>query len=181
MNLANKVTMLRLCLIPVFVISYLWLPETSVMPVLLFAIASATDFVDGHIARSRHLVTTFGKFMDPLVDKVLTLSAFILLAERDRIAGWIVVIIVSRELMITGFRTIAASAGVTIAASIWGKYKTTFQMLSILVLMMERNFLSFLEPLPVAEGMVALATIFTVLSGVDYLMKNKDVLDLEHI
>ena len=181
MNLPNKITMVRMGLIPFFVASYLCLTPNSVIPALLFIIASVTDFLDGHIARSRHLVTTFGKFMDPLADKALTLSAFILLVDGGQIASWVVVIIVVRELMITGFRTIAVSNGVTIAASIWGKYKTTFQMLAIIVLLMENNWLSFLRPFPVANVLVALAVIFTIFSGVDYLWKNREILDLQNM
>lgn len=181
MNLPNKITMVRMGLIPFFVASYLYLTPHSVIPALLFIIASVTDFLDGHIARSRHLVTTFGKFMDPLADKALTLSAFILLVGGGQIASWVVVIIVVRELMITGFRTIAVSNGVTIAASIWGKYKTTFQMLAIIVLLMENNWLSFLRLFPVANVLVALAVIFTILSGVDYLWKNREILDLQNM
>lgn len=181
MNLPNKITMVRMGLIPFFVASYLYLTPNSVIPALLFIIASVTDFLDGHIARSRHLVTTFGKFMDPLADKALTLSAFILLVGGGQIASWVVVIIVVRELMITGFRTIAVSNGVTIAASIWGKYKTTFQMLAIIVLLMENNWLSFLRSFPVANVLVALAVIFTILSGVDYLWKNREILDLQNM
>lgn len=181
MNLPNKITMVRMGLIPFFVASYLYLTPNSVIPALLFIIASVTDFLDGHIARSRHLVTTFGKFMDPLADKALTLSAFILLVGGGQIASWVVVIIVLRELMITGFRTIAVSNGVTIAASIWGKYKTTFQMLAIIVLLMENNWLSFLRSFPVANVLVALAVIFTILSGVDYLWKNREILDLQNM
>ncbi|WP_276874222.1 CDP-diacylglycerol--glycerol-3-phosphate 3-phosphatidyltransferase [Levyella massiliensis] len=181
MNLPNKITMVRMGLIPFFVASYLYLTPNSVIPALLFIIASVTDFLDGHIARSRHLVTTFGKFMDPLADKALTLSAFILLVGGGQIASWVVVIIVVRELMITGFRTIAVSNGVTIAASIWGKYKTTFQMLAIIVLLMENNWLSFLRLFPVANVLVALAVIFTILSGVDYLWKNREILDLQNM
>lgn len=181
MNLPNKITMVRMGLIPFFVASYLYLTPNSVIPALLFIIASVTDFLDGHIARSRHLVTTFGKFMDPLADKALTLSAFILLVGGGQIASWVVVIIVVRELMITGFRTIAVSNGVTIAASIWGKYKTTFQMLAIIVLLMENNWLSFLKQFPVANVLLALAVIFTILSGVDYLWKNREILDLQNM
>lgn len=177
MNLPNKITLARLALIPVFVALYLNLPQTHFLPALVFVFASATDFVDGHIARSRGLVTTFGKFADPLVDKVLTMSAFILLAEAGKIAGWIVIIIIARELIITGFRTIAASKGVTIAASMWGKYKTTFQMLSIIVLLFQEGLLQFMKQTPISTVLVGLATIFTILSGVDYIVKNRALLD----
>lgn len=181
MNLPNKLTMLRMGLIPFFVLTYLLLDETSPIPALLFIVASATDFLDGYIARRDHLVTTFGKFMDPLADKVLTLTAFILLVGKGQIASWIVVIIVARELMITGFRTVAASNGVTIAASKWGKYKTTFQMIAIIVLLLEHSWLSMIRQTFIADLFVWLALIFTIISAVDYLLKNHQVLNLNNI
>lgn len=181
MNLPNKLTMLRVGLIPFFVLTYLLLDETSPISALLFIIASATDFLDGYIARRDHLVTTFGKFMDPLADKVLTLTAFILLVGKGRIASWMVVIIVARELMITGFRTVAASNGVTIAASKWGKYKTTFQMIAIIVLLLEDSWLLMIRQTFIADLFVWLALLFTVISAVDYLLKNHQVLDLNNI
>ena len=119
--------------------------------------------------------------MDPLADKVLTLSAFILLVGKGQLASWIVVIIVARELMITGFRTVAASNGVTIAASKWGKYKTTFQMLTIIVLLLAHSWLSFMQDTHITEILVILTLGFTILSGVDYLVKNRKVLDLNNI
>ena len=181
MNLPNKLTMLRVGLIPFFVAAYLLLDATSPIPGWLFMAASITDYWDGYIARRDHLVTTFGKFMDPLADKVLTLTAFILLVGKGRIASWIVVIIVARELMITGFRTVAASNGVTIAASKWGKYKTTFQMIAIIVLLMEESWLSIVHQTFLPDLFVWLALAFTVISGVDYLLKNHKVLDLNNI
>lgn len=181
MNLPNKLTMLRFALIPFFVVTYLLLEPSSPIPALLFIIASVTDFLDGYIARRDHLVTTFGKFIDPLADKVLTLSAFILLVGKGQLASWIVVIIVARELMITGFRTVAASNGVTIAASKWGKYKTTFQMLTIIVLLLAHSWLSFMQDTHITEILVILTLGFTILSGVDYLVKNRKVLDLNNI
>lgn len=176
MNLANRITIARLFLIPVFVIAYLLLPNTSILPGVLFVVASLTDFLDGYIARSRNMVTTFGKFMDPLVDKVLTISAFILLAEKRLVSGYIVVIIVGRELLITGFRTIAASEGVTIAASKWGKLKTTFQMLAVVALLWQ----NLLPDKNIGEVFIYLALIFTIISGWDYLRKNIHVLDLDN-
>lgn len=181
MNLANKITMARLAAIPVFTCAYLWLSPSSVVPALIFIVASMTDFIDGYIARSRDLVTTFGKFADPLVDKILTLTAFILLAESHRIAGWIVVVIVARELIITGFRTVAASEGTTIAASYFGKFKTTFQMVAIAVLLLEENLLVAWKDLPVADVLIALALAFTIISGVDYIWKNREILDPQHM
>ena len=183
MNLANKITMGRLFLIPIFLLSYIYLGIQSFLPGLIFIIASLTDFFDGYIARSRNLVTTFGAFLDPLVDKILTLSAFIMLVEEGMIPGFIVVIIVARELVITGFRTIAASNGVVIAASIWGKYKTTFQMLTIIYFLFVKNIFSFTNtwPIPLSLIFLVLTLFFTLISALDYLVKNVQVLDLDNI
>ncbi|MDD7593603.1 MAG: CDP-diacylglycerol--glycerol-3-phosphate 3-phosphatidyltransferase [Peptoniphilaceae bacterium] len=181
MNLANKITMVRLASIPVFVAAYLFLPEENPLAGIIFVLASMTDFIDGHIARSRNMVTTFGKFADPLVDKILTISAFVLLAESHRLAGWIVVIIVARELIITGFRTVAASQGTTIAASKWGKFKTTFQMVAVAEMLFEENLFPFLLGTPARQVLVLLALFFTILSGVDYIVKNKEVLDPQNM
>lgn len=185
MNIANKITVLRLILVPVFVICYYVLPETSAWPVIIFIVAALTDALDGHLARSRHLITDFGKFLDPVADKILTISAFILLTERGRIPAWMVIIIISRELAITGFRIIAASNGVTIAASKWGKVKTATQMATLVFLLLERTQI---WPEAIAGGMVVFANIllvlavfFTIVSGVDYLVKNKQVLNLDNI
>ncbi|MDO4594316.1 MAG: CDP-diacylglycerol--glycerol-3-phosphate 3-phosphatidyltransferase [Tissierellia bacterium] len=176
MNIANKVTMVRMFLVPVFVILYLILGEKYNIAALVFVIASLTDALDGHLARSRNLVTTFGKFLDPLVDKILTMAAFILLAEANIVAGWAVIIIIARELIITGFRTIAQSQNITIAASIYGKAKTMTQCVAIVMLLLNINW-----PLHLDLIVFYLAVILTILSGVDYLLKNKKVLDLENI
>lgn len=178
MNLPNKITMFRVLMIPVFIIAYIFMGLNSVVPGLLFVIASLSDAFDGYIARKYNLVTTFGKFMDPLADKILTQAAFIVLVEANMISAWIVVVIVARELIITGFRTIAASQGVTIAASKWGKFKTIFQMLAIVAyLFMNTILLSTL----IASTLLYLALIFTIISGIDYIAKNINVLDLSNI
>lgn len=180
MNLANKLTVLRLLLIPVFMVLFFTMGLTSVVPALVFAVASATDFLDGYIARSRGLVTTFGKFMDPLADKMLTQAAFILLVQSGDIPAWIVVVIVCRELLITGFRTVAVSNGVTIAASKWGKYKTVFQMLTILYCLLHHSLFSGITA-PIDTVLIYLALAFTVISAVDYIVKNIQVLDLSNM
>lgn len=184
MNLPNKITTVRFFLIPVFVVCFLIFGPTNPLPGLVFVIASLTDFLDGYLARKHHLVTTFGKFMDPLADKVLTQAAFIMLIGSGHIPAWIVVVIVARELMITGFRTVAASDGVTIAASKWGKFKTTFQMLAIIVYLTKDSIfapLGLTLPPTAATALLYLALVFTLISGVDYIAKNLNVLDLEHI
>lgn len=183
MNLPNKITMVRILLVPLFIVLFYLLPEESLWPVFIFILASITDFIDGRMARSRGLVTTFGKFIDPLADKLLTQAAFILLVDRGEVAGWIALVILARELMITAFRTLAAADGITIAASMWGKYKTFIQMLAIIVFL-SKPFLihqlgwTFLGSL--STLLLYLALGLTIVSGLDYLVKNKEVLDLEN-
>lgn len=180
MNLPNKITTMRLILIPVFIVSFLFLGLKSWVPAVIFMIASLTDFLDGYIARRDHLVTTFGKFLDPLADKMLTQAAFIMLVDAGKISGWMVVLIVCRELLITGFRTIAVSRGVTIAASRWGKYKTVFQMASIVCFLTQEAIFPSLG-IPVAEILLNFALFFTLWSAIDYIVKNRSVLDLTNI
>lgn len=176
MNIANKVTMVRLILIPVFVVAFYIYGTSYNLAAILFMVASLTDALDGHLARSRNLITNFGKFVDPLVDKVLTMAAFIILVEAQIIPAWAVIIIISRELIITGFRTLAADMGITIAASMWGKAKTTSQMISLVLLLLHNDALN-----KFGIYVFYIAVILTVISGLDYLIKNKKVLDLENI
>ncbi|ACV28659.1 CDP-diacylglycerol--glycerol-3-phosphate 3-phosphatidyltransferase [Anaerococcus prevotii] len=176
MNLANKITLVRLFLIPVFVIIFMISGRDMNIAAIVFIIASLTDAVDGHIARSRNMITNFGKFTDPLVDKVLTMAAFLVLVEDNTIPAWPVIIIISRELIITGFRTLAADSGITIAASMWGKAKTTSQMISLVMLLLNVPSLN-----KAGIFVFYIAVILTVVSGVDYIVKNKKVLDLENI
>lgn len=174
MNLPNKLTILRVIMIPVFVVFMLVSVTGDAdkwIALALFIIASLTDLLDGHLARKYNLVTNFGKFMDPLADKLLVCSALICLVELDRIPSWIVIIIIAREFIISGFRLIASDNGVVIAASYWGKFKTTFQMLMICLMIAD------LEPLSLLTTIVMwIAVILTVVSLVDYLVKNKDVM-----
>ena len=141
--------------------------------VAIFIVASLTDLLDGKIARKYNLVTNFGKFMDPLADKLLVCSAMICLIQTGQLAAWIVVIIIAREFIISGFRLIASDNGVVIAASYWGKFKTTFQMLMVIVLILNIQ-MPFFQILGVILTYVAL--ILTVVSVIDYIVKNKDVL-----
>lgn len=172
MNIANKLTVVRIALVPIFVVSIMLSPSDSLIPLLIFSIASFTDFLDGHLARKHNLVTTFGKFLDPVADKLLTLSAFIMLIEKSQIPAWGVCVIVSREIAITGFRVVAASSGKTIAASSFGKIKTITQIFSIILLLLNIEYAIYL---------FYIAVIFTLLSGIEYFIKNKDVLDLTNI
>lgn len=176
MNLANKITLMRLFLIPVFVIIFMISGRDMNLAAIVFVIASLTDALDGHIARSRNMITNFGKFTDPLVDKVLTMAAFLVLVEDNTIPAWPVIIIISRELIITGFRTLAADSGITIAASMWGKAKTTSQMIALVMLLLNVEVINKL-----GIYVFYLALILTFISGLDYLVKNKKVLDLENI
>lgn len=163
-------------LIPFFVFFMLapYFPDNGkYIAVAIFIIASLTDMLDGKIARKYNLVTNFGKFMDPLADKLLVCSAMICLVATGQLASWIVIIIISREFIISGFRLIAADNGIVIAASYWGKFKTVFQMLMIIVLILDIQNAGF-QVLGVILTYVAL--ILTVVSLIDYIVKNKQIL-----
>lgn len=175
MNLANKLTILRIFLVPIFMLFLLIdMPNGDYIAAVIFVIAALTDTLDGYIARSRNQITTFGKFMDPLADKLLVCSALIILVEMQRLSSWIVVLIIAREFAITGLRVLAASEGITIAASWWGKFKTSSQMFLIVVLLLN-NYPFSLVRIPMNKIAVVLTLIFTVVSGADYLIKNKRV------
>lgn len=176
MNLPNKLTIMRVILIPFFVFFLLapYFPGYgNYIAVAIFIVASLTDLLDGKIARKYNLVTNFGKFMDPLADKLLVCSAMICLIELDRLASWIVIVIIAREFIISGFRLVASDNGVVIAASYWGKFKTTFQMLMVIVLILDIPHPAF-QVLGIVLTYVAL--ILTIVSLIDYIAKNKDVL-----
>ena len=171
MNLPNKLTIMRVILIPFFVFFLLspYFPAYgNYIAVAIFIVASLTDMLDGKIARKYNLVTNFGKFMDPLADKLLVCSAMICLIELDRLAAWIVIVIIAREFIISGFRLVASDNGVVIAASYWGKFKTTFQMLMVIVLILDIQMPFF--------QILGNVLILTVVSLIDYIVKNKDVL-----
>ena len=173
MNLPNKLTVLRVVLVPFFVAALLISKTTESMKwaaLVLFIVASLTDLLDGKIARKYNLVTTFGKFMDPLADKVLTISGMICLIELGRIPSWIVVIIVAREFIISGFRLIATEHGIVIAANYWGKWKTTFQMIMIILMIMNIPRLSL-----VTDIVMWIALLLTIISLATYIMQNMEV------
>ena len=175
MNLPNKLTVLRVLMIPffvVFMLTDLGGEYGKYIALAIFVIASLTDLLYGTIARKRNLVTNFGKFMDPLADKLLVCSALICLVEMRRLAAWIVIVIIAREFIISGFRLIASDNGVVIAASYWGKFKTTFQMIMIILLILDLGE-SFAA---VETAVIWIALILTVVSLVDYLVKNKGIL-----
>ena len=176
MNLPNKLTIFRVILIPFFVVFLLLDSSNQTYRYIadaIFIIASLTDMLDGKIARKYNLVTNFGKFMDPLADKLLVSAAMICLIATGQLAAWIVIVIISREFIISGFRLIASDNGIVIAASYWGKFKTVFQMLMIIVLIanIQMPFFTVLGTI-----LIYVALVLTIVSLIDYIVKNKDVL-----
>ncbi|RVU54165.1 CDP-diacylglycerol--glycerol-3-phosphate 3-phosphatidyltransferase [Anaerosphaera multitolerans] len=177
MNLPNKLTLIRILMVPFFVIlMYLDFSNSRLAATLVFSIASFTDFLDGYLARKNNLVTNFGKFADPLADKILVCAALILLTEIGSIPGWAVIIIIAREFAVTGFRIIAASENITIAASNLGKFKTITQLISMIILLSDISSIYIL-------GIIIfyISVFFTILSGIDYFAKNIHVLDLKNL
>lgn len=195
MNLPNKLTLLRVIMIPAFVAVILLVPAPlgPVIGAAIYALASITDALDGHLARKHNLVTDFGKFLDPLADKMLVISALVLLQHMGLIHPVITIIIIARELMVTSIRLIAASSeGKVIAAGWWGKAKTVTQMIATLLLMVEPVLLGQIEwawKIPFLTGatrettaaigtaLLYVATLLTIISGMDYLIKNWKYLD----
>lgn len=186
MNLPNKLTIFRVVLIVPFVVlllgksnAYGWFEAifgsireyVDYLALAIFIVASLTDLIDGKIARKYNMVTNFGKFMDPLADKLLVSAAMIALVELDRIPAWIVIVIISREFIISGFRLVAADNHVVIAASYWGKFKTTFQMVMVCLMIADIRSLQLLTDI-----VMWIALALTVISLMDYLMKNKGVM-----
>ncbi len=198
MNLPNKLTMLRVILIPFFIfflLTDMCGQSGAWIALAIFCVASFTDFLDGQIARRCNLVTNFGKFMDPLADKLLVCSALICFVEMELLPSWFVIIIIAREFIISGFRLVAADSGVVIAASWWGKFKTVSQMITIIlfILMEGLNECAYwdvlalkkvvLENGPDASALTIAGTVFawislvlTVVSLIDYIIKNKAVM-----
>lgn len=191
---ANVVTMVRICLVPVFVLVLLtpWPHYLSMEPMAafqsliaagIFIIISLTDFLDGYLARSRNEVTNFGKFMDPLADKILVMAALLALIELDSLPSWVVLIIVTREFIVSGVRMMAAKEGVVIAASWYGKFKTIFQMIAVVLFVVKDNIL--LGSLSASSALILwwlswivmiIALVLTVVSMVDYLMKARSLI-----
>ncbi len=174
MNLPNKLTILRVLLIPFFVFFMLtdwWGYTGRPIALALFCVASFTDYLDGHIARKRGLVTNFGKFMDPLADKLLVCSALICFVELGELPAWIVIIIMAREFIISGFRLVASDNGVVIAANMWGKFKTVSQMIMTILVILDIGELWLLT-----EIFIYLALALTVISLEEYIRQNVHVL-----
>ncbi len=174
MNLANKLTTMRVVLIPFFVWFLLADPTNGYgkwIALGIFALASLTDLLDGQVARRMNMVTNFGKFMDPLADKLLVCSAIICFVELQRMPAWIAIVIIAREFIISGFRLIAAEKGVVIAAGWWGKFKTAFQMFMVIFMVIDLEQLKL-----VTDILMYIALALTVISLVDYLWRNLDVM-----
>lgn len=195
MNLANKLTIFRIILVPIMAIipylnlqgDFFGLPYTYFWMELIFIVASITDKLDGYIARSRNQVTTFGKFLDPLADKILVLTAMVLLVELGKIPAWIPIIVLAREFLVSGYRLVAVEkGGKVIAASIWGKLKTVTQMIAIILVMFDSNpfaecFKGTLTGVDFGLNLIAtilmiISVIATVFSGIDYMKNGKDLL-----
>lgn len=185
MNTPNKLTLLRIVLVPVFAVLLLVdsIPYHTLWALIVFVAASLTDMADGKIARKRGLVTNFGKFLDPLADKVLVLSALVCFVELGVTEAWVVIVILAREFLVTSLRLVAADGGQVIAASGWGKLKTAFTMLAITAILL-LGALSDLMVFPiwfpvdwVARVLMWIAMLLTLISGVDYLWKNRGCID----
>lgn len=175
MNLPNKLTVLRVIMVPFFVFFMLTDvggPANKWIALILFCVASLTDMLDGKIARKYNLVTNFGKFMDPLADKLLVCSAMICMIEMGKLPAWIVIVIIAREFIISGFRLVASDNGIVIAASYWGKFKTVFQMAMIIVLIADFGGAFDI----IAQILIWVALALTIISLIDYVVKNKEVL-----
>ncbi|MDX8047003.1 CDP-diacylglycerol--glycerol-3-phosphate 3-phosphatidyltransferase [Gracilibacillus sp. S3-1-1] len=188
MNIPNRITLSRICLIPIFIIllSYpfdwgVWnigenaIPISHLVAVIIFAIASATDWLDGYYARKYNLVTNLGKFLDPMADKLLVSAAFILLISLEMAPAWVVILIISREFAVTGLRLVAAGEGIVLAAGQLGKLKTVLQILAIIAMLLH-NVPFVALGLPIDLILLYAALIITVVSGVEYFIKNWHVM-----
>ena len=175
MNLPNKITIFRIFMIPIFLVFMLMpnIPYSNLIAAAIFLIAALSDLLDGYIARKYNLITNFGKFMDPLADKLLVSSALICFVELKLLPAWIVIIIIAREFIISGFRLIASDNGIVIAAGWWGKLKTNVQMVLcvMLIINLDITIINILEQIT-----IYLATALTIISLLDYMIKNREVL-----
>ncbi|HBH13130.1 MAG: CDP-diacylglycerol--glycerol-3-phosphate 3-phosphatidyltransferase [Clostridiales bacterium 38_11] len=177
MNLPNKLTIIRVLFIPFFMFFLMTesIRYASIMALILYVVASLTDTLDGYIARKYKMITDFGKFIDPLADKLLVTASLICFVELGYINSWIAMVIISRELIITGFRTLAASKGITLAANNWGKLKTIFQMITIMLVLTLNAGLPY-DLWILTTVLWAITIILTLLSGTIYLWENKSIL-----
>ncbi len=170
MNIPNQLTMGRIVMIPIFIVVYLL--GYNYGAAIIFIIAAATDALDGHLARKWNLVSNFGKIMDPLADKLLVMAALVCMVETGQIYGWMVIVILGREFLISGFRAVAAAQGIVIAAGMTGKIKTVLQMVAIPLLLLENWPFALFTNVPVDQYVLWAAVGMTIISGVEYLVKN---------
>lgn len=202
MNLPNKLTLSRIFLVPVFMLIIIpiptWVLNSSILgfmrpqmyyindfilnygnyiAALVFIIAASTDGLDGYIARKRHQITRFGKFLDPIADKLLVAAALIALVERGDLTSWAATVIIGREFIVTGLRLVAAGEGMVIAASKWGKIKTVTQMVAIIAALIKNYPITFFVDFPFDRYAMFAAVLATIYSGYEYIVINKDVID----
>lgn len=180
MNTANKITIFRVVLVPVFM-ALMMIDTTAcrIAALIVFIIASLSDAADGYIARNYNQITNFGKFADPLADKMLTTAAFLVLIHYERMSVWALMIVLAREFMVSGVRLVAAADGRVIAASIWGKLKTVSQMVAIIAaIILLMPMFPAISARIITDILVWLSVVFTTISGIDYLVKNKNVLKM---
>lgn len=173
MNLANKITMFRIFLLPILILSF-YLDPTCISSLVIFLLGSFSDFLDGYVARKYNMITDFGKFIDPIADKILVLSAFIMFIERGFVEPWVVIVVLFRELLISGFRMLAAKKNISIAADIFGKLKTTTQFFSVIfffltIILINRNMYI------IGKVLLYVSVALTILSMINYLYKNREV------
>jgi len=175
MTTANKITIVRVLMIPVFMffLLYDYVPYSQYISAAIFIIAAATDGVDGYIARKYDQITTFGKFVDPLADKLLVTAALIGLVWLGKLNPWFALVIISREFIVTGFRIIAMSAGTVIAAAMSGKIKTVLQILAIVAMLIDRIYVIELGGILLSTVLMIAAVIMTIYSGCEYIYKNR--------
>lgn len=180
MNLANKLTIIRIFLVPIFLIfiAVKEIPYGTIIATAVFILAALTDKLDGYIARSRNQITRFGKFMDPLADKLLVTAALISLVDFKVIQPWIAMVIIAREFAVTGLRSIAASEGVVIAASWWGKIKTVIQIVAIIFGLVNLTYKTSFFTIS-TKLIMYIAVVVTILSGLDYFIKNKTAIKID--
>lgn len=176
MNLPNKLTMLRVIAIPVFIVVLMMGHRYTAT--VLFILAALTDMLDGQIARKYNLVTNFGKLMDPLADKLLVMAALVCLVELGDVAGWMVIVILAREFAVTGLRQVAASEGIVIAAGVTGKIKTITQMIAIPLLLLNNWPFAYIN-IPMDQIFLWIAVVMTIVSGTEYIYKNRQLLSMK--
>lgn len=181
MNLANRLTLMRIFLVPIFLIfiAVRDIPYGKIIATAVFILAALTDKLDGYIARSRNQITKFGKFMDPLADKLLVTAALVSLVDFHIVSAWSAMIIIAREFAVTGLRTIAASEGIVIAASWWGKIKTFVQIVAIIFALVNLSYRHHAYFRLLTKISMSIAVIVTIISGIDYFVKNKHVFKLD--